>query len=137
MELRQPIILFRYFSFTDSDSRKLSIYPIEIESYNDTARYEYWYNENDIKYVSSTSAYNFKISHKKSRCEAEIFVEFPTQNEKPSMFTKVQGNALQLKHPYYLWSLWSPNQSDWKYQHVNTLKVYSVLVTSEKMNRNP
>lgn len=99
-----------------------------------TQRHTYWFNNKHVVYVASSSTYDFKISSKLSRCEAEIFIEPPTQIEIPSMYTRVDGGVLQLKQPYNLWHSWNTQEVAWKTGHVNTPKMYSVLVTANNFN---
>lgn len=125
--LNQPIVLLRYYSFT---GRK-EIYPYEIHSYNQTMGQKYFEEGKHMQYVESLYSFN-ETSTQKCNCEAEIFLEPPDREENPSLFIK-SPNVWQIKHPYTFWFGRNLKDLVWKTLHVNTLNIYSVLVTATKM----
>lgn len=129
-KLHEPILILRYFSFNDTTT----VYPMEINHFNDTEIIRYYSQDRHILYESSFYSYKLKNSHKSSNCDAEVMIEPPDWNIQSSLYNF--HYHWMFKHPYLNSYFDTYQESNWKLNHVDTRSIYSVLVTINQMQNN-
>lgn len=128
--LQQPIVLLRYFSFTDTDA----IYPMEIRNFNYTKRNTYFQQGRHNQFAYSAFTYRFKNSYKTSNCETEILIEPPDRNTNAGLYVDYLARNFSIfKHPYHRNYFGNLDSNKLKEDKVDTLTIYSIMVTSTQM----
>lgn len=128
-KLISPMVLFRYFSLKSVRT----IFPAEIRHFNFTLWLKYYHEQKDENYINSTFTYKFTNSNKKCNCEVQVDIEPPDRNQSPRMYFMMYQDIWILKHPSQLSYAFTDEQHDWKEYHVNTLSIYSILITGTQI----
>lgn len=124
--VEQPILISRYVSDQDS----LYLLPIEIyqRSLNKSKAIESLQNQSEnYKYILATFSNHFRTSSKNLKCEANIYLHPPRQENVPEMYFNSKTRDHILKDPFWI-SYAVDVHSNWAMVLINNVPKYSLLV---------
>ncbi len=145
--LKVPLILLRFFAYGHGNLIYASEFPSYYEMRKlqnkrqfkkaDTMLKKLPSPKDGLKFVRPTFTEYFRLSTKNLNCEANIYLNPPTEQENPHLYTKSFKWSSIIKDPFWVSYIKDYDIHKWKVEFLDSILFYSNMQLQRRLDMQP